>query len=501
MDEIDGLDLIDEYFNTPVSLPEITKDANDTHTSNFFRETKWDDFIKKIGTKTLEEITDTNPTCEDYKILKFLQRSVATFLNDMNNKLITSVPEILRQQIMHNSDEKKKMFNPVSKAIPKYSKHIASILFIICRGMKSYENKVENFKELFPQKNKNILMAMEAIFETMRLLPMDSNRVVDIEELLYELFVEESDYDKSRNDFILIRAFAFSCYIGNTSSFCAPQYISQRLAALKYLGRAVIVKRISELSNTQDQERLRIFGFVSRQDNYPFTHVCSLKTLSSKYSTIPQKSNLRFGVNDRTGDVNYNEIVIGNGEKVSIMDFKNGFQNLDEKMQSDLEKLSSGFKMEKLTDRPIFDNIQSTAAGYSFLFDPVNNFKPKSKHLFRHLHPIFLKYGEIDKKNKFIQKWLKDCDKFEEYIALCLQLGGGSPFRASEIPSMLLSNCTELSQRGIFWHYGTLCTYQHYHKSRNVENMDRSLARFMEKGLATKILQYLVYIRPIQRYF
>jgi hypothetical protein len=307
VDTVEGLDRIDEYFNNPMKPTQVTEDANETHVSNFFRETKWDKLINVIGPSTLSEVSDTSPTCEDFKIFEFLKRSVTAFLEGVNRKLVTSIPEILRLQIMcssgENPQEKKKMFNPVSKAVGKYSKHIALILLIIIRGFKTLNGRVENFNELFPTKSNNILLALGGILEQMRVMPSDSEVVVDTEELLYELVIEEPSYDKSRNDFILMRAFAFSCYISNNNSFCPPSYIGQRLAALKFLSRCVIVKRIMDDSIFEEDKRSKLLKTLSRQENYVFTHVCSLKTLAMKYSNVFQKSNIRFQVDPKNGEL------------------------------------------------------------------------------------------------------------------------------------------------------------------------------------------------------
>jgi hypothetical protein len=498
-----------KYFKRPPNI-DVTEDANEMHKSGFFRETKWDWFIQNIGLQTLSAMSDTISSHQDLKVLKFLKLALVRYLGDINTKLQNgTIPEVLRRDIMNtgsSEDQPKKMFNPITKSITKYADHISLVLFMIIRGLVTFsEDEVDSYDQLFDgcDCNQVKLYSQQLVAHITELADTANGSTINIEPFLFELFKEDGGVTKPRNNFVLVRGLVYSCYMRNGNSFCETMYIGQRLAALKFVIRGVIANMIVRLGNepTAIAQRFSLLKYTSKINNNTFIQVSTLKTLAAKYSNEPRRANMRFTIDPKTHRVNYNEMIVGNGEKVAIEDFKNGFLNLKRNMEVLLKKLSKGMQLDILVDKPIVDNIPTNDAGYCFLSDPRNKFDTYAENMLKHLHPIFLSTGESsNSRNPIIQKWLELCDEFEEYMALSFYLAGGAPCRASELPSVLLSNCADLSRRGIYWHYDTISWYQHYHKSRNVQNSDTNIMRFMEKGLATTVLQYLVYFRPIQRY-
>jgi hypothetical protein len=171
-------------------------------------------------------------------------------------------------------------------------------------------------------------------------------------------------------------------------------------------------------------------------------------------------------------------------------------------------------EMDELEQQHLVDNHRNIQPGYSFLNDPDN----KLQRYRRCLHRAFLTSPAI--ADKFIttssssssgraigsgveynkdacRAWLTTTGKFLDMLTTLIHIGGGQPARAEELATLLIRN-TSHTQRGVYCMHSTIMLCTTYHKSRNITGSNKVIPRFLPKGVASLLLQYLVIVRPLE---
>jgi superfamily II DNA/RNA helicase len=82
-----------------------------------------------------------------------------------------------------------------------------------------------------------------------------------------------------------------------------------------------------------------------------------------------------------------------------------------------------------------------------------------------------------------------------------IHLTSGQPARAEEIGSILLINTSDGTGRSFYFVHGTIMLLQVYHKGRNYLNHEKRIARFLPTALTELLLKYLLFVRPVERFF
>ena len=86
-----------------------------------------------------------------------------------------------------------------------------------------------------------------------------------------------------------------------------------------------------------------------------------------------------------------------------------------------------------------------------------------------------------------------------DVVFTAMHMTYGQPGRGEELAQIYLTNANQVD-RSLFWVevYSTIMVVSRYHKSREVMNRDRYVARYMPRQLAHQLVQYLVLVRPLE---
>lgn len=94
-------------------------------------------------------------------------------------------------------------------------------------------------------------------------------------------------------------------------------------------------------------------------------------------------------------------------------------------------------------------------------------------------------------------KWMAAAHKLEEALFFLIHLTSGLPARATELATYKYVN-TRFDQRSVFCGMGTLCLVSRYWKGRSITSQDHPAPRFLPRPVAQLLLDYLVYVRPLE---
>ncbi|CAK9856542.1 unnamed protein product [Sphagnum jensenii] len=95
--------------------------------------------------------------------------------------------------------------------------------------------------------------------------------------------------------------------------------------------------------------------------------------------------------------------------------------------------------------------------------------------------------------------WARAADRMHALLFLLLHLTAGGPPRGEEYKSYLIRN-TEHSNRTFYWSFGTIMTFQRYHKSANVGPPVKLIPRFLPPKLNLLFVEYMLLVRPVQSF-
>jgi hypothetical protein len=97
--------------------------------------------------------------------------------------------------------------------------------------------------------------------------------------------------------------------------------------------------------------------------------------------------------------------------------------------------------------------------------------------------------------NLFFQK----CERFIKTLFVLVHIISGQPARAPEIERYTIRNTTD-SRRLIYSLMDTMMVCSFYTKTENLTGDYKPIARFLPKGIAQLILQYLAIVRPFEQF-
>lgn len=250
-----------------------------------------------------------------------------------------------------------------------------------------------------------------------------------------------------------------------------------------------------------EESMLKLCDWVRSNANCTFFNI---KTLMSLVTVFVQDDErfpvVIWGVDDK-GQVDYDTLLVGSEVIHVKKDFEDGMMDLKRRMEQ-LMKVKLTFLAELEDTLPLLNDettVNTSRASFGLL---KNN--SKLCHfpdlLFKQLknsHFCKNQGEEVNGENPKIVDWLKHCDDFMEMMIAAIYISSGSPCRATELASYLLSS-TAFSNRNVFYMFKTIAFQQTYHKSIGIDNRTKNIVRFLPKDIAELFAKYLIYIRPIQ---
>lgn len=96
-----------------------------------------------------------------------------------------------------------------------------------------------------------------------------------------------------------------------------------------------------------------------------------------------------------------------------------------------------------------------------------------------------------------LKERMKKTLEIQQILLVLIHLTGGMPPRGTEIPTILIRNQVH-TKRHIFWSHQTLAFAPSYTKTRSITGKDGSAIRFVPHCVTELILQYLVWVRPLE---
>ncbi|KAJ8652600.1 hypothetical protein O0I10_011746 [Lichtheimia ornata] len=97
------------------------------------------------------------------------------------------------------------------------------------------------------------------------------------------------------------------------------------------------------------------------------------------------------------------------------------------------------------------------------------------------------------------QDWLRDAGKWCVDLCTLLHMVCGQPARGSEFAMTNIREKAGGASRGVMWLKDTVALIQTYNKTRTITNNESLIVRFCPRSVAEIVLQYLVYVRPMEK--
>jgi hypothetical protein len=274
--------------------------------------------------------------------------------------------------------------------------------------------------------------------------------------------------------------------------------ITHSVVHLKFFLRLCFLYEASKPTTTQneiDQLRLNFYTHGS------FKSISQLKSLAESASNSTLHSQMKNSalpviVN---GKASTNQVKV-NGTTISLSSISNAVKSASQLAESSLKELRLGFKT-LIRGHEILDNHDF----YSTFYEDDPLLKRKSTEFrsyvesgnqnVRHLYNADSSYNL-----QAIKKWVKKAENLLENLLILIHLSSGNVARGSEYRSLMLRGLADKASRNIYWEFETITIIPSYIKTRSVMGHDSRIARFCPPSVAMLLLEYLVYIRPIEMY-
>jgi hypothetical protein len=374
-------------------------------------------------------------------------------------------------------------------------------------------NDYDNLGKLLVD-DKDLVKAIDNIVGCDDVFDESEYMLAAVHQVLHEIFSRRCEFKASYVEFMLYRFIIFSSMMTDEEqgySFKNSYKISSGLSEVQFWGRSMVLMQlyIDEWSPgspvTTEQEFESLLPFVTDGSHTPFNCVRELlRLLASIIGSQPElpqfhwvDDNLRTICSSRAGYA----ISL---DHLSVM-CSQLFVDASNLMST---KLLYGFDLTAFNSinlKSLHDEPQKDEPGYSFLYDPKNNFKSFADQFYHYIIAHCKGYFVekiVDRKIVWNQEavfnYLRACDEFHEHFLSLLHLTVGQPLRGEEASSLLLNKSANSISRSVYWHNGQILFLQTYHKGASKSGQGKYVARFVAPEHTRLVLTYLAIIRPFQ---
>ena len=334
----------------------------------------------------------------------------------------------------------------------------------------------------------------------------DLNKIIlitSIHKILKTLFLVKRQINEPNINFTLIR-FMIICCLSNTGNFNNLPIIGQNIAILQNWCKVIVFYEIY----------ININNNLNIED---YTKIQQLKYLFdgqlTVYSSLKQISRLvaSFALNESLlpiiiWDKLSTKTLFIKGKKISINDISNAAKFSINKVKSIIDILLSGYIIKDVMNyNNIYDQLENNDPGYSFIIDNNNKFNGLFNSLIKYFYSkrnlknkYFSNNSESNYQNKY--NYLNKCSELIEWILISIHLTYGQPARGTELTSTQIIN-PSFGFQNIFWINNTIAISTYYSKMSSISQSNRTIIRFLPIVLSELVVKYLIYIRPIERFF
>ena len=203
----------------------------------------------------------------------------------------------------------------------------------------------------------------------------------------------------------------------------------------------------------------------------------------------------------------YTKIQI-DGQEFGVDDWRRAFKYLKQLMARQLDELLFGYKIP-MNFQKLWDQRQSCGENYAFGSD-MNNDQVRQYHdaLIKSLmaskelcdrfivkmdgnRPIF--------KEVEVKAYLKQAEAFCDTLLVLSHISSGLPPCGSEHPTIALHSSANY-HRGVYWENGNVLLVTRYSKTRSSTQLERTIARYLDKDSSQVLATYLIAVVPFLVY-
>jgi hypothetical protein len=287
--------------------------------------------------------------------------------------------------------------------------------------------------------------------------------------------------------------------IQKDGGFMEPKLITNIIARFQYLMRLVFLQAMHDNGNIEMAAEQLSVWFQEKHDS-TFNSLRSLQHVASSisYSTI---SLPKIWWIDRE----HHRSLLYKGYPIQFSAFPAMFAAIeDEMVHLWQEELLCGLPLKVQYGR-LYDDLQNTRPGYSFVTDERNTCFGNRMQLLQaildtpDLYKRFVAYnsGGVIRWNVIaFRRWLAAYASFQRLQLMLVMMATGSPSRATEITALLLANTATNPMRNVtvFDTFVTiLCTYQ---KTSALTGTDKCIPHALNGFSADLLVQDLAITRP-----
>jgi hypothetical protein len=280
------------------------------------------------------------------------------------------------------------------------------------------------------------------------------------------------------------------------TKFIGPREICRRLGRLK---RFVRIAAIVDIHMEEDPEA--IYEWVSESHNNPFLVICQELRMARGHV----HSNPRPPLFTWTEGSGYRSLKLNTQSfaTITIDSLKIAVARMQEEAKRILEdELFFQGRMKIVDLRNLKDDLQNTNVDYNFVKELKATNDSVDEYLFNRVtsEPTLIHRFFQDQRlvTAEARKYLATACSFQELLMSLVHLTSGQPARASELSISSLRNLTTGKQRSITVVKETVMVQETYNKSRSKIGSDRTVCRFLDQRTATLLVNYIVFVRPLE---
>jgi superfamily II DNA or RNA helicase len=205
------------------------------------------------------------------------------------------------------------------------------------------------------------------------------------------------------------------------------------------------------------------------------------------------------------------------GERVSYGDITLGMAELRGFLKGEVERgqaflydelMFGAASVRRLNPKDLVDDLSRAECGWSFVDDHRNSWATKGRALLAHIQDqpsIMATMSSLSPDGKVvwdpiaIRKYEDTVQRFLESLLVSTHMGSGTALRSREIMETRWCN-TEVT-RNFILHDGLVMLLTRYHKGQQMTRMSRWCVRFLPPAVGEMLVNYLVYVIPLRRYW
>jgi len=298
-----------------------------------------------------------------------------------------------------------------------------------------------------------------------------------------------------------LKSFVILSNTNVTQVIVSPHLVSPWMSRVSYFIKAAVLRRaLEDMHNSNDRTQglfdhvKEVEVFVREVQNTPFSWVKQMTHLVTRYVKAathvgefmwaqPEKREWFF-----------------RGQEISLRNFAYMVQQSHHRVEERLNEMCKFLNVPRdtldVSDR-IIDQPSNMATNYSFLTDPQNiQYHPKLKAFRLEALKHFLDNNKWI--NSHVRRFFQLVREYGKALLVAMYLGGGQNPRGTELTETLIANTPGRGRNIYVLEQRNIVNVGFLNKTSSVQGFDKPIPRGFNKSLSNNLLQYLMYIRPLE---